>query len=167
MTSDADDALSWEGDNDRAARPTKEPALPRGWKAVGKGSDVVGRIEDDGTIASSPADAAEDASDGDEDAPQGLSTPMLLFVGVIGGIYLLYTVGWISAAAKLGPNVLIAGVPSGWGVSLWAAAAAPVLWFIASWALTRRTAGWIRVCALLAGALLLIPWPFVMTGVAA
>lgn len=165
MTSDADDALSWEGDDEPAARPQKEPALPRGWKAVGRNSDTVGRIEDDGTVTPSPAETRADDAD-DEDAPQGMSTPMLLFVGVIGGIYLLYTVGWISAAAKLGPNVFIAGVPSGWGAALWVAVAAPLLWFAASWVLTRTAAGWVRVCALLGGALLLIPWPFVMTGVA-
>jgi hypothetical protein len=89
MTSDADDALSWEGDEDRSApRPrsgkerTAEPvaALPDGWQAVGKDSEAVGRIQEDG------------------------------------------------------------------------------------WLLTRRSAGWVRVLGFLAGAALLVPWPFVMSG---
>jgi hypothetical protein len=49
-------------------------------------------------------------------------------------------------------------------VALWAAVLAPALWFGAVWVLTRRSAPWVRVAGLLAGAVLLVPWPFVMTG---
>ena len=72
MTSDSDDALNWDGDE---APTPKDRALPHGWNAVGKGSDDVGTIEDDGTVTPAPVDE-----------PVGLSTPMLLLVGVVGGV---------------------------------------------------------------------------------
>src|SRR5690606_13207591 len=66
MTSDADDALSWDGDDDLPAqKPDPAPALPRGWKAVGRDAESVGRIEDDGTVTP-------------PDEPSPLSTPMLV-----------------------------------------------------------------------------------------
>lgn len=156
MTSDADDALTWEGDDDRPAQKPipeseKNPALPRGWNAVGKRSETVGLIEDDGTVGA-PAERAP------------LSTPMLLLVGIVGGVYLLYTVGWIIGGLTLQSSAmfLIPGVM--YQVALWAAVLAPALWFAAAWMLTRRSSSWVRVVALLGGALLLVPWPFVMTG---
>ena len=160
MTSDADDALSWEGDEDRSApRPrsgkerTAEPvaALPDGWQAVGKDSEAVGRIQEDGTIAGP-----------DETRP--LSTPMLLLVGIVGGIYLLYTVGWIIGGLNLQARALFLVPTVMYQVAVWAAVLAPALWFGAVWLLTRRSAGWVRVLGFLAGAALLVPWPFVMSG---
>lgn len=151
MTSDSDDALSWDGDDD----PTvTERALPRGWNAVGKGSDDVATIEDDGTVT--PAHPEE---------PVGLSTPMLLLVGVIGGVYLLYMIGWIVGGLRLQPlaSFLVSDVMFlPWFIL---AIAAPALWFLASWVLTRGKAAWIRAAVLLAGVVLLVPWPFVTVGV--
>ncbi|WP_047523920.1 hypothetical protein [Microbacterium sp. ZOR0019] len=151
MTSDSDDALTWDGDE---ASAPKDPALPPGWNAVGKGSRDVGTIEGDGTITPAPSD---------EQA--GLSTPMLLILGIVGGVYLLYTVGWIVGGLRLRPlaSFLVADamfLP--WFVL---AIAAPALWFLASWVLTRGRAAWIRVAVLLAGVVLLVPWPFVTVGV--
>lgn len=164
MTSDADDALTWDGDDDRPMRkpapeldvtpdvkPEKKLALPRGWNAVGKRSETVGRVREDGTVV----EAA--------DRPP-LSTPMLLLVGIVGGVYLLYTVGWIIGGLNLQSSAmfLIPGVM--YQVALWVAVLAPALWFVAVWLLTRRSASWVRVVGFLAGVLLLVPWPFVMTG---
>lgn len=151
MTSDSDDALNWDGDE---APTTKDRALPHGWNAVGKGSDDVGTIEDDGTVTPAPVDE-----------PAGLSTPMLLLVGVVGGVYLLYTIGWIVGGLRLQPlaSFLVSDVMFlPWFVL---AIAAPALWFLASWVLTRGRAAWIRVAVLLAGVVLLVPWPFVTVGV--
>jgi len=151
MTSDSDDALNWDGDE---APVQKDPALPHGWNAVGKGSGEVGAIEVDGTVT--PADTEE---------PAGLSTPMLLLVGVVGGVYLLYTIGWIVGGLRLKPlaSFLVSDVMFlPWFVL---AIAAPALWFLAGWVLTRGRAAWIRVAVLLAGVVLLVPWPFVTVGV--
>lgn len=149
MTSDADDALSWDGDEDL---PSDKPALPDGWNAVGKDSDSVGRVAEDGTVVE-PAD------------PRSLSTPMLLLVGIVGGIYLLYTVGWVIGGLNLqgSASFLIPAVM--YQVAFWAAVLAPALWFAAVWLLTRRSPSWVRALGFLGGILLLIPWPFVMTGV--
>lgn len=150
MNSDSDDALSWDGDE--GATP-KDPALPDGWNAVGKGSDHVGRIEENGTVTP-PA--------GEGRAP--LSTAMLLTAGIVGGIYLLYTVGWVIGGLRLKPlaSFLVADVMFvPWFVL---AIAAPALWFLAGWVLTRGKAGWVRVGVLLLGVVLLVPWPFVTVG---
>ena len=157
MTSDADDALSWDGDDDpparkRTDRSEPERALPEGWEPVGKDSDTVGRIAADGTVT-----AADD--------PRPLSTPMLLLVGVIGGVYLLYTVGWIIGGLNLQGSALFLVPAIMYQVAVWAAVLAPALWFAAVWLLTRRSPGWVRVVGFIVGAALLVPWPFVMTGV--
>ena len=114
----------------------------------------MGTIEDDGTVTPAPVDE-----------PVGLSTPMLLLVGVVGGVYLLYTIGWIVGGLRLQPlaSFLVSDVMFlPWFVL---AIAAPALWFLASWVLTRGRAAWIRVAVLLAGVVLLVPWPFVTVGV--
>lgn len=105
---------------------------------------------------------AEDVGD-DERAP--LSTGTLLTLGIVGGIYLLYSVGWVVGGLRLKPlaNLIVADamyVP--WFVL---AVAAPALWFLATWVLTRTKAGWIRIALLLVGVVLLVPWPFVTVGV--
>ncbi|MGO2745071.1 hypothetical protein [Microbacterium sp.] len=155
MTSDADDALSWDGDEDqphhKSADGPAKPALPGGWTAVGKDSESVGRIEADGTIT-----AAQE--------PRSLSTPMLLLVGIVGGVYLLYTIGWIIGGLNLQVSALFLVSSVMYQVGVWAAVLAPALWFLAVWVLTRRSATWTRVVGLLAGVALLVPWPFVMTG---
>ncbi|MBO0979492.1 hypothetical protein [Microbacterium sp. SD291] len=151
MSSDSDDALNWDGDE--GATP-KDPALPGGWNAVGKGSEKVGRIADDGTVT---APAGEDRGP--------TSTALLLTLGIVGGIYLLYSVGWVVGGLRLKPlaNLIVADamyVP--WFVL---AVAAPALWFLAGWVLTRGRAAWIRLSVLLLGVVLLVPWPFVTVGV--
>ena len=152
MTSDSDDALSWEGDE---GAPSSAPRLPDGWNAVGKGSERVERTADAG--------AEPEAVTGD--ASSGLSTAMLLTAGIVGGVYLLYSVGWVVGGLRLKPlaNLIVADamyIP--WFVL---AVAAPALWFLTTWVLTRGRASWIRVSLLLLGVVLLVPWPFVTVGV--
>src|SRR6218665_882944 len=154
MSSDSDDALTWDGDD--GAAPA-DPALPRGWKAVGKGSAEV-------TEEASTADAGAQPHPSD-DEPTGLSTAMLLLLGIVGGVYLLYAVGWAVGGLRLNPlaNLIVDDsmfLP--WYVL---AIAAPAIWLLMTWVLTRGKAAWIRVSVLLLGAVLLVPWPFVTVGV--
>ncbi len=151
MTSDSDDALSWDGDE---ASAPKDPALPRGWNAVGKGSDEVGTVEDDGTVTAA----------GDVESP-GLSTAMLLILGIVGGVYLLYTIGWIVAGLRLRPLASFLVDDTMFLPWFVLAIAAPALWFLASWVLTKGRAAWVRIAVLIAGVVLLVPWPFVTVGV--
>ncbi len=145
-----DDALRWDGDDD----PTLEaaaPALPTGFTAVGRGADEVGRIEEDGTIT-----------------PAGERPPMggavLVTLGVIGGVYALYTIGWVIGGLRLQGTANFLVSPVGYGAALWLAIAAPLLWFVAAFVLTRRSKTWVRVAALVAGLALLVPWPFILVG---
>lgn len=94
-----------------------------------------------------------------------MSTAMLLTLGVVGGVYLLYSIGWVVGGLRLKPlaNLIVADamyVP--WFVL---AVLAPALWFLATWVLTRGRAAWLRICTLLLGVVLLVPWPFVTVGV--
>lgn len=155
MVRDAEDALSWEGDDDppvAAQKETSAPALPEGWDAIGKGSETVGRITADGAVIA-PGE------------PEPMSTPMLVSLGVIGGAYLLYIVGWIVGGFRLqGVALFLVSDAVAYQAAMWLAVAAPALWFLAAWVLTRRSKSWVRLVALLAGVVVLIPWPFVMFG---
>ncbi|MEV8171353.1 hypothetical protein [Microbacterium sp. NPDC077486] len=154
MTSDSDDALSWDGDDSAEQRP---------WDAARRSTPAA----PEPTPAEAVAPSASAPASGDEEtaAPSGLSNAMLVLVGVVGGVYLLYTVGWIAGGLRLQPlaSFLVADfmfLP--WFVL---AIAAPALWFLATWVLTRGRASWIRAAVLLAGVVLLVPWPFVTVGV--
>ncbi|MFJ4224896.1 hypothetical protein [Microbacterium sp. NPDC089695] len=172
MTSDPDDdALTWDGD-DGAARPKRDRAaaarttppvgdasLPDGWNAVGRGSDAITHRPD-----ADVADIDERGAESLDETRPPLSTAMLLTLGVVGGVYLLYSVGWVVGGLRLKPlaNFFVADamfIP--WFVL---AVAAPALWFVASLVLTRGRAGWMRVGALVLGVVLLVPWPFVTVG---
>lgn len=111
-----------------------------------------------------PVDTENDAGVLLDDERPSLSTGMLLALGVVGGIYLLYSVGWVVGGLRLKPlaNFFVADamfLP--WFVL---AVAAPALWFLAGWVLTRGKATWIRLSVLLLGVVLLVPWPFVTVG---
>ncbi len=179
MTSDSDDALSWEGDDDtashRTGRPRRRenaapPVEPPLHDATTTESAAVAPTtrppaSPPPTEAAPPSAPAASVAADDDEAPAGLSNAMLLLVGVVGGVYLLYSVGWVVGGLRLQPlaSFLVADamfLP--WFVL---AIAAPALWFLATWVLTRGRAAWVRVALLLAGVVLLVPWPFVTVGV--
>jgi hypothetical protein len=98
----------------------------------------------------------------------------LVASGILGGVYLLYVIGWIIGGLGVtrvsGYLVSATGAPSvtwagGNVVAVWLAAVGPVLWFGAVWLLTRRSRAWMRWVWLVAGAVLLVPWPLFMLGV--
>ena len=167
-----DDALRWDGDDDptldvgtraapaaavegdpaRGAADTSEPlALPDGFHAVGKDSEKVGHIEQDGTVVM-PGDKAP------------LSNAMLISLGVLAGVYLLFTIGWIIGALRLQGTAQFLVSPVGYQIALWLALLAPALWFVATYLLTRAAKSWVRIVWLLAGLVVLVPWPFIMVG---
>ncbi len=155
MTSDSDDALSWDGD---------EGATPRDIAPEKARLTADRAAEPAPAVTASPPEAVDSADAPDDERP-GLSTAMLLVLGVVGGIYLLYSVGWVVGGLRLKPlaNLIVAdAMYLPWFVL---AIAAPALWFLAVWVLTRGRAAWIRVGLLLVGVVLLVPWPFVTVGV--
>lgn len=149
-----DDALSWDGDDaqeprrpedDRPERVTPAAAAP--------------------TVSDSLSESAQAASGIDhDDQPQGISTATLLLFGILGGVYLLYTIGWVLGGVGMQlPVTFTLPVPLYQG-ALWLAVLAPALWFVAVLAATRGSRAWVRIVWLVAGAVLLVPWPFVVSG---
>lgn len=160
-----EDAFAWDGDDDPtldtgAAQPASPPesepdaaapALPEGYAAVGKGADTVGRVHRDGTVTM-PG----------ERAPMG--NVALIALGVLGGIYLLFTIGWIVGGLRLQGTAQFLVSPVAYQFALWLAVLAAPLWFAVTFLLTRSSKTWVRLVWLLAGVVLLVPWPFIMTG---
>jgi hypothetical protein len=183
------DALSWDGDDDPtldtgssaddsvgedasadddgriAAGAKSSTGLPAGYTAVGRGADDISRSD-----AEPDEDAAEgEAAPADADQAQPMGNAALIALGVLGGVYLLYTIGWIVGGLRLQdvipfllPETAVARVA--YAFALWIAVAAPAIWFSATVLLTRRSRSWVRFVWLAAGVVLLIPWPFAMIG---
>lgn len=151
-----DDALSWDGDDDptlhsaasRAARATGAPAVAGGDDPLDAGLAPVG-------------------SAADETAPGELSSAALVALGLFGGVYLLYTLGWIIGGLRLQGVARFLVSDAAFLPFLWVAVAAPALWFGATYLLTRSTRSWVRFAWLIGGALLLVPWPLLMIGAGA
>lgn len=89
----------------------------------------------------------------------------LVAYGIVGGIYLLFTIGWIVGGLRLqtvAPALLVS--PAAYVPFFWLAVLAPAIWFAATMLLTRTSAVWVRFVWLVAGIVLLVPWPFIMIG---
>lgn len=161
-----DDALSWEGDDDPtldAGAPEPQPEavaaapLPEGWTAVGKGSDAVP------AVASEPAVASASVVDADEEAaPLGNAT--LIALGILAGVYLLYAIGWLVGGLRLSGLANFLVTDAVYTVALILAVLTPFIWFAATLVATARRAAWLRFVWLVAGIVLLVPWPFIMVG---
>lgn len=127
-------ALSW-GDE-------RDPSLVSG-RDVGEGTEATpDPIADAGRAAAGSA--------------------LLIFYGAAAGVYLLFTIGWVLAAlADSTPTVSVfAQLMHEFG--LFCAIAAPALWALAVFILTKRPFS--RVVGLVLGMLVLVPWPFVLGG---
>ncbi|MET0853812.1 MAG: DNA polymerase III subunit gamma/tau [Microterricola sp.] len=163
MTRDPDDdALSWAGDDDPtlSGGPTAsgaqangtQPELAPGWKVVGEPGTVSDGVQvDDGGAEGEPS--ASDVA--------AASSAALIVLGVLGGVYLLYTVGWVITAGRVpnGSADIVGGFM--FDLGLWLAALAPALWFALSLWLTAVGSRW-RLFWLLLGVLVLLPVPFIV-----
>jgi hypothetical protein len=172
-----DDALSWDGDDDPTLDVGANPAvsdergrrstdaapgvdsdtavLPDGFTAVGKGSEDLGRPE---------RESGRDAEV--KDGRPSLSNAALIGLGIFAGVYLLLTLGWLLGAGRLQLVAQLFLDPVAFQLTLWLAVAALPLWFVTVLWLTRTSPTWVRFALLGAGAVLLIPWPFVLAGAA-
>ncbi len=102
-----------------------------------------------------------------EPAPAGGQTPGVLLVtyGVLGGIYLIYTFGWLLSLQRfIGIRNVSADplteIMFQFGAFL--ALASPALWFAAIFLLTRGQKPLSRLAWLLVGLLAVLPWPFIL-----
>lgn len=93
-----------------------------------------------------------------------MSSAALVSFGVLGGIYLLYTVGWIVGGLRLNDIAGFIVAPTASVPAIIVAILAPAVWFGVTFLLTRGRATWLRFVWLVAGAVLLVPWPFAMLG---
>jgi hypothetical protein len=151
---DEDEALTWAGGRDPShyetpeAKPPKPPKPGKVPRAKPKSADVT--VDTDG---------AADADDEAEQAPVTSSAALISF-GILGGIYLLYTVGWFVSWQRL-PYAdsdqleLIA-----FRIQQVLAILAPPLWFVLTLLFTRDRKPAVRLIWLLIGALVLVPWSF-------
>ncbi|MGN6273388.1 MAG: hypothetical protein ACTHMQ_09900 [Protaetiibacter sp.] len=136
-----DEALHWAGDE---ARGQAAPRLR------------------DADAASAPAETAPDALEHSDAARSPAERGLLAGTIVFGLAYLALSIGWISSAQLLVyPSFDLLGEIM-WQFGEFLAMIAPALWFAAAFTLTpegtaRR--GTKRMLALLAGALVLLPWP--------
>ncbi|MFB6609471.1 hypothetical protein ACFCVO_04075 [Agromyces sp. NPDC056379] len=157
MSRDPDDeALRWEGDDD--------PTLAPGWKAVGSPADVPAAEGGSPDTNEAAPDAEPETTTGEAtDAPAQTGSAELVVLGVLGGIYLLYAIGWLVAA--LGEGQLFADPVAQfmYGLGTWFAVLAAPLWFGAVlWLASGNRRA--RLIWLIVGAVLLVPVPFLLRG---
>lgn len=150
---DHDDALSWAGDDDPtlvAAGP--DTSLPR---EQTRDAPTVKQAE------VSQGDAVQaGAVQGDSMSGQVAGSVALIGMGVLGGIYLLYAVGWFIGVSRIGNPIADPLGQFMFSLGAWLAVVSPLVWFGATYWLTidrpRR-----RVLWLLLGVVLLAPVPFI------
>jgi hypothetical protein len=141
MSAEDDEALTWDGDRDPSH-------VGSPWEKKAKKPKV-------DAVPTSEAPVAK----------QGPSSFLLISYGILGGMYLLYTVGWLVTTfndnrppfAEVVTEVM-------YQVGEYLAIASPAIWFLTVLALTRRSKPIVRLLVLVLGLFLLIPWPFVLLG---
>ena len=142
MSADDDKALSWDevSDPTHVATPVVPPEKP-----VTPPAAVVEPVE-------TPVAKATTGSF------------LLVSYGILGGVVLLYTIGWILGIRQVvfaSPDTL-SGIAS--FVSQVLAVAAPVVWFGGSFVLTRGAKPIVRLLVLLLGLVATLPLPFILLG---
>ena len=151
---DDDEALTWAGGRDPSHYETpdaKPPKPPKPGKAP--------RVEPKPADATVASDGAPDADDEDELAPV-TSSAVLISFGILGGIYLLYTVGWFVSWQRLPYSDSDLLELTAFRIQQVLAILAPPLWFVLTLLFTRDRKPAVRLIWLLIGALLLVPWSF-------
>lgn len=131
------------GTGTAAGTETGSVAPPEGWTVAGPASAVA---------AKAAADAALTRT--------ATSSLALVSLGIFGGIYLLYTVGWFIGVGRIQTPPADGLSEFMFSLGLWLAVAAPAVWFAVTFWLT-RTHPRARIGWLLLGVVLLAPLPFI------
>ncbi|WP_130178988.1 DNA polymerase III subunit gamma/tau [Cryobacterium sp. SO1] len=166
MTSSRDDdALGWAGDDDptlvSGSRTTPEPtdapaADTEAASAAGPvTAEPAGDLPEGWAVTGSPG--------GYVDAPEAkapLSSPALVSLGILGGVYLLYTIGWFIGVSRLTNPPADVLTQFMFSLATWLAIAAPAVWFACTYWLTRGKPR-LRWTWLILGVVLLVPLPFI------
>lgn len=141
MTPDRDDdALSWGGEVD-------DPSYL------------------DGGAPAAPAREPAPADDARE-RPAGTNPVLLVAYGILGGVYLLYSIGWVLSVQRnaFSASSLFTEIMYQFGEFL--AIISPPLFFGLVFLLTRGRRPVTRLLLLAVGIALLAPWPFILGGAA-
>mgnify|MGYP003453127278 CR=1 FL=1 len=101
------------------------------------------------------------------DRDESTQTPAVLLVtyGILGGVYLVYTLGWVLTVIRLNAirgssGELTSEIMFQLGEFL--AIASPALWFAAVVGLTRGRRPIVRLLWSVVGLVAVLPWPFVL-----
>ena len=99
------------------------------------------------------------------EAKPSMPAPVLVTYGILAGVYLIYTIGWVITVQRYnaitpGSVDVLSAVMFQLGEFL--AIASPALWFAAALLLTRSRKPVVRLLVLLAGLVAVLPWPFVL-----
>lgn len=136
MSADDDEALTWDGTSDpsHVENPAEKPAA---------------------AVADKPAPVEK----------AGPSSFLLITYGILGGMYLLYTVGWLLSVFNDNRTPFAEPLTEFmYQVGEYLAIGAPALWFVTALVLSRGRKPIVRLLAIIAGLLVVIPWPFVLLG---
>jgi hypothetical protein len=156
---DDDEALTWAGGRDPSHYETPE-AKPQ---KVGRPAKSAkrGSAGDDADEADDSGDDDSDSDADDDDLAPATSSVVLVSLGILGGIYLLYTVGWFVSWQRFAYSSTDSLELAAFHIQQVLAIVAAPLWFALAVVLTRGRRPIIRLLWLLAGALVLVPWSFV------
>lgn len=159
-----DDALNWAGDDDPTLqagdvdRAAPGPiGLPEGWTVPQPTPGARHPAETEETVDTDDSVTEPEAND---EAPVQ-SSAALVGMGILGGMYLLYTIGWFIGVARIVQPTSDPVSEFMFSVGAWLAVASPVLWFgVTFWLTTSHPRA--RLAWLLTGVVLLIPLPFIL-----
>lgn len=147
MADPDEDALSWAGEDD----PSLVSTIANAKAEKSKRADAAAAATVTKVVIDSPAKPAT-------------SSLLLVTYGLLAGVYLLYTVGWVITIRRGNPG---AGISDPFAKIMFQlteglAIASPALWFAAVILLTVRRKPIVRLLWLLVGIVVVIPWPFLL-----
>lgn len=156
-------ASGWivEGDPDPIALATAasaDPVAPASEPGLDGVASGAGDLAADGPMVDAPA------------ARTQMSTGMLILLGVLGGVYLLYTWVWFSWASYYSSlNAVVAEGSGSLGaimqqIVFWAAPLAPILWFVSVLVVVGASRSRAVMIWLLVGVIVLVPLPMLSGG---
>ena len=152
---DDEEALTWAGARDPSLYETPEPKIV---KAPAPKRPAVRSV----TAADAAAGRVDGDDDDDDERPAPMSSAVLICLGVLGGLFALYTAGWFVSWLHLVYSPSDALELEAFRVQQVLAILTPPVWFVTVMLLTRRRRAAVRLLWLVIGAILLVPWPWIL-----
>lgn len=151
-------------EKDRAGRESaRESSLASGWTVEGQPEKQAEALAPEAEAATASSVDAQSPLASDKAAQ--LSSGALVLLGLIGGVYLLFTFVWFSwANAASAANAAVVETSGSLGgvlqqIVFWVAPFAPALWFFSVLVLCRGARMWRMVVWLVVGLIVLVPLP--------